>query len=491
MLKIRNTKRQIREKQQQSVLNTDLFDLNKFNRMLERSTPLQKTLIDGQDTYPMFEPLLSDIWAGFYKINPSLKEEVSDSIATNHNLMDQVLHDEHYQRFHETTKLNDLSSAVGSINFGRKVMEWIEEKKKKDEELEDLMNQVQQEQEQSSDNPNDDSNPPSQNSVSSEAMQQLNHKMQEIFQNQSGELSQALARAEQETNDRTEEIESLIGGLGDDELKKVPAADQIELAENLKYSPKMKDVANYLGRLKQIARKKQKSKHHNAIDRSGVTFGDDIERLLPQELAQLKNPKTKQEFLRRYSEGKTMMYDKKGKMELGKGPIVMCCDQSGSMDGQPDSIAKAFALAVAMIAKKQRRDFVFIPFSNNVGQPIFFKKGAITPREIVDFATNFQGGGTKYGPVLLKAKDVIKKEKAFKQADILFITDGDPSDAYFIHEHQKFKPFYDFKEKHHVHITSLIIGNEVRSDRNVKPFSDKVVMAKNLLQDEATDVFSI
>ncbi|WP_443258258.1 vWA domain-containing protein [Virgibacillus sp. L01] len=67
--------------------------------------------------------------------------------------------------------------------------------------------------------------------------------------------------------------------------------------------------------------------------------------------------------MRKFVEGQTMVYDKKGKETLGKGPIILCLDESGSMRDL-ESQSKGFALALISYAKKQKRDFALISFSN-------------------------------------------------------------------------------------------------------------------------------
>ena len=119
-----------------------------------------------------------------------------------------------------------------------------------------------------------------------------------------------------------------------------------------------------------------------------MTFGNDIERLLPQELGQYIKPGTRLDFLKRYAEGQTMIYSPKGKETLGKGPIVICLDESGSMSSQINQ-AKGFCLALAMIAKKQKRDFCVIPFSNKTGEKIDCPRGKVTTAHVLKMANNF------------------------------------------------------------------------------------------------------
>lgn len=67
------------------------------------------------------------------------------------------------------------------------------------------------------------------------------------------------------------------------------------------------------------------------MKRQGIVQGDNPELLLPTESAQLKNPATTLNFLRRFTEKQTIQYVSKGKESTGKGPVVLCLDQSGRM----------------------------------------------------------------------------------------------------------------------------------------------------------------
>jgi len=64
----------------------------------------------------------------------------------------------------------------------------------------------------------------------------------------------------------------------------------------------------------------------------------------------------KVDFIRRFAEGQTMMFDKKGKDTLGKGANYFSLDQSSSMR-KLDTQSKGFALAMMSIAKKQKKEF--------------------------------------------------------------------------------------------------------------------------------------
>ncbi len=58
-----------------------------------------------------------------------------------------------------------------------------------------------------------------------------------------------------------------------DELKKVPLRNQLSLAEKIASDKKMKEIADWAGRFKHIARKKHKTNYSDSMDRNGVTIG--------------------------------------------------------------------------------------------------------------------------------------------------------------------------------------------------------------------------
>ena len=185
----------------------------------------------------------------------------------------------------------------------------------------------------------------------------------------------------------------------------------------------MKEIADWAGRFKQIARKKQKSKHSNSMERSGVTLGNDIERLLPMELGLYTTHSImKNDFLRRFVEGQTMQFEQIWHEVLGKGPIVLCLDQSGSMH-KLDPQSKGYTLALMSIARKQRRGFCLILFSTRT-QLFKFERGKIKSSDMINFAQTFLVEGTNFALPLNKAMKVIN-ESRFKLADVVFVTDGE------------------------------------------------------------------
>ena len=101
-----------------SVLNTDAFDKRRFNEIYSMSQGIQKVRDEGE--LPTFEPLLADIWASLYKMKPEItEEEVAADLSVNKSLMERIMEDESFENYRNFTRLDDLSSAIGTDEIRR------------------------------------------------------------------------------------------------------------------------------------------------------------------------------------------------------------------------------------------------------------------------------------------------------------------------------------------------------------------------------------
>ncbi|SDN72827.1 von Willebrand factor type A domain-containing protein [Psychrobacillus sp. OK028] len=470
-----------------SVLNTDSFDKRRFKEVFEMSLGLQKIRAEGE--LPMFEPLLADIWAALYKMKPEITERDVDTILmVNKSLMGRIMKDTYFLEYRNFTRLDDLSSAIATVKFGDKVNQWLDNQKKQDinfqKQIQELHTFKRKSQMQVREVKTENRILESEK-IFKEAMDKFNEKLQWMLQNNSDSFSELLTHAMEETEQVKDSLKSLLGGYSagtaDAELKKIPLRDQISLAEKIAANKKMKEIADWAGRLKQIAGKKQKRMKSDSIERSGVALGNDVERLLPIELSLYTNQITKNDFLRRLVEGQTMQYEQKGRKILGKGPIILCLDQSGSMQIL-ETQSKGFSLALMSIARKQGRDFCLILFSSST-QVLTFEKGKIKSSDIIHLAQTFLGGGTNFSLPLEGAVNVIS-ESRFKQADIVFVTDGeDRLSGLFLEGFNRKKKEKSFK------VLSLVIGGN--SIDAVEQFADKVISIKDFDDEGSFTAFEI
>jgi len=105
---------------------------------------------------------------------------------------------------------------------------------------------------------------------------------------------------------------------------------------------------------------------HGLDDVVGVEPGGDVGRLLPSELARLMIPELELDTLRRIAERQALCREHHATESVGKGPIIVSIDESGSMEGEKAHTAKALALALAWIARRQRRWCGLVAYSGDV-----------------------------------------------------------------------------------------------------------------------------
>lgn len=168
----------------------------------------------------------------------------------------------------------------------------------------------------------------------------------------------------------------------------------------------------------------------------GVYLGKDIEHALPQEIALLSDDETSILFDMKFVEGRLMCFEMKGVManshdaqeqhtieveeEEKLGPIIICVDTSSSMQGSPETIAKAVTLFMATRAISQKRDCLLINFSTGI--ETLDLSGQIGMTKVIEFLQRSFHGGTDVGPALTYALNMMSDEK-YNQSDLLIISD--------------------------------------------------------------------
>jgi uncharacterized protein with von Willebrand factor type A (vWA) domain len=483
-----------------SCLNTDGYDRQQFEKLLEMSPKLQALEAQGEKVFPGYVNLMGDQWASLFKTNPEINPEASGKAAAHRPLIQKMINTSDYEKLRDQTVLDDFSSAIGTISMGETIIKYIEEAQKTNEQLQQMRDQRRQlrdqlqKAERSMIQSEMQGKKPTKNQE--QAKQTLENQMNQLQEQIGQQLADGmnagdiLSQATQDAQQAKDSIQDLVStsqpGSGDAEMQKIPLRQQLELAQLLKQTPQIKQVAEWAGRFKAIARKKQKSKHVFSVERDGIVQGNNPELLLPTELAMLSNPITKLDFYRRFTEKQTLQYSPEGKDSAGKGPIILCLDQSGSMKKKKEQAA-GFALAIAMIARRQRRDFAYIPFATNVGETMTFHRGKISIPDMLRIATEFMSGNTNFERPLGESLAVIEKQSRFKNADIVFVTDGSANvrDEFIAH-------YLQVKKKLEFQCMGCVLGGNAESQPELEKFTDEWFAADDLVEAaEKNSIFKI
>jgi len=211
----------------------------------------------------------------------------------------------------------------------------------------------------------------------------------------------------------------------------------------------IKNLLDLLGRMRSVKKELQtitalkKETYENIIPNFnlkeeiiGIKISNDIENVLPHELALLQDEDLSILFDKKFVESQLMCFDlisynkeiEQKEIEYKKqiekkeklGPIILCIDTSGSMNGTPENIAKAITLFMANKAKEQNRDCLLINFSTNIEVFEFDEKVGV--EKLIKFLKKSFHGGTDVAPALEYAIEKMKKEK-YNKADVLVISD--------------------------------------------------------------------
>lgn len=247
-------------------------------------------------------------------------------------------------------------------------------------------------------------------------------------------------------------------------------------ASMLRRNQQLRDILDLLGRIEiEHSTRRADLTHFGTSEIYSIHTSNDLKHVLPAELVKLKDPTLRNLFMAQFVEGKLLTYQLRGKnwdgveyrKEERKGPVVALVDTSGSMTGAPEITAKAIVLAAAKKLMKEGRDLKVILFSS-IGQTVSIEltNERKMATHFLEFLQLSFGGGTDFNTALTAGVKSLR-EGLFKDADLLFITDG-----YSILSDQKLlDEWAQLKEVEGVRCFTIIIGND--NAGGLTPISDR------------------
>ena len=244
----------------------------------------------------------------------------------------------------------------------------------------------------------------------------------ERLQPQTNQIVDQVIKDSDETNEALSTLHGVEAGKGQklNDLK-----EKQELANKLKNNKKLRELTKKLGALRRVWTQRKRAKKTSASYESitGATFSNDVTKAFPAELALAGTPQGRALFALKFSQKTILTKDYTAHQNnLGKGPVVMYIDVSGSMSGEPELWSKAIAFVIAEEALKQKRKVWISLFDTRVDQTVELRPGDNNLRTLLDFVGAWTlGGGTSFNAVLSHAVDKGCKDQ---RADVLMITDG-------------------------------------------------------------------
>jgi uncharacterized protein with von Willebrand factor type A (vWA) domain len=199
-----------------------------------------------------------------------------------------------------------------------------------------------------------------------------------------------------------------------------------ELFRRVRDDSSLRAIATLAGRYRRLAQSKQRRKtRHGVDDVVGVELSGDLGRVLPHELAKLTEPLLEAETLRRLTERELMCREYHATEPVAKGPIIVCVDESGSMQGEPAQTAKAIALALAWITRQQRRWCALVAYSGDSGERLLpLPPNRWNEVALADWLSAFLGcGSTLDVPVRELPRIYSDLNAPLGDADVIALTD--------------------------------------------------------------------
>lgn len=178
----------------------------------------------------------------------------------------------------------------------------------------------------------------------------------------------------------------------------------------------------------------------------GIQRSGRIARMLPSESVMLRHPRLRLSWFARHAERALLTYEDddilretvlveaqawrpapqpKPARKLEMGPMIVCVDTSGSMQGGAEQVAKAVVLEAMRVAHAQARRCYVYAFS---GPEDIVEQALALDHEGVQQILSFLGqsfhGGTDVGEPLARAVERLRQDE-WHCADLLLATDGE------------------------------------------------------------------
>ncbi len=503
--------------QAQMVTDADAFTTLRYLRHRESAPAVSELETVGAEKLPGMPAVLADVYHALWAEAPRVRDDVPNDRQYVAEVLRGAMATSAYEELHAMTQLSDLRSLLGTLTMGESIVERIPKKDK--EKLEESAKAAANAQaaeaeaeaaEAGANTMADLAGQPGSGVMASEAAAaqaaaaearakadaaraQASAATEALFgqpgsaeaQAKLEELRRIGLAAVKDAQTAVEEVSETLQqwGFEEGELTAGGAAEALATLEKIRNNRTFKDFAKLLGRVKRIAAKKARSKDQSdGLRVTRLEAGRDIRRATNRELVALVTPALRTQALTRWARGELQLRGLEQKQKKGEGPVVVCEDSSGSMDGAKQQWAKATVLALAHYAKLRKRSFVWIMFDGAIQRSKLYPHGRLSPKDVLEIAQARSGGGTQFEPPLKEALRYVRDE-GLKKADVAFITDGDAylNDAFLVE-------FNAARKVLEVNVFSVLADVGHTSDLTVSRFSDSVLRVSKFGDGDAESV---
>jgi uncharacterized protein with von Willebrand factor type A (vWA) domain len=376
-----------------TALKLDDWGLRRGRDVLRDSERLQECLAGLGDQERQAHSV-ADFHAAAFEADPRLQDACVDPLRLQ--FVRQLMETPEYHELRTSTVLNDVASEIAATAFASQYAKLHKERKEDTRETD--------------------------KKGGSPA------KPKDAFEGEVAVLkrvSKALAEASKEVEEAKDAAAALgmgPGSPGSNDPRAIAA-----LYKRVRSDPALRRICELAGRYRRVAQSKQRRKTvHGMDDMVGVVTDGELGRLLPHELAKLAIPEFEDDTLRRLVERQLMCRQYASIEPVAKGPVIIAVDESGSMSGEKGHTAKALALALAWVARQQKRWIALVAYSGDSGERLLpLPPGKWNEAALMDWLAEFIGRGSDLDVPVREMPRYYELLKApAGVTDVVFVTDA-------------------------------------------------------------------
>ena len=500
-----------------SAVLADGYDREVFAGVLARERSLRELGERLARILPHAEPLLLDLFCALFKLNVVLRpvKELSPAVLINRSVIEVVLSSGALEALRRRTELDDARAAMATVLLGERILQALKrefrhrpadlvhaaESARDTEALDARLSELRHLEQF------EGFEAETKAGLSAEIGEEIDElesklkrdrRRQGAAANLAAQIEDSVRVGVDRLPDQLEEAEAHARGLGLSRDAMVDPGRRVELGERIMGSRKLKLLARLVGALREVAFEARRRRvTRSPQELHAVTLGAELEHLLPSELFGVRGSlgghagrALRVDFLRRLAEKQLLQY--RLEAASARGPMVVCLDGSGSMQGSKELWGKAVALTLMEIARRERRGCLALIFSS--GGPLFevellARAGAgarsrVRDEEVLRFAEHFPGGGTEFEPPLARALEAVSAGR-YRCGDIVFITDGHaPVSDSLLERIERERKRRRFK------IRGILVDVGDHERRTVERFADDVRTVTDLAASSLADLFA-
>lgn len=378
------------------VVDADRWDLADYGDIQE-PTRINDTINKLEEINWTAEKLVQDVWSGIFKERPRIhgQQEMHPAFQVNQKVMSEFADNDMWESLRHHTVGDSFGAGLAIKTMAPYLTELYEKLK----EAQDTADTAQA----ASDALEDaEGNGAGENELEAltEALRAAEQELEQALDNSTGSIAKAVRQATTEAQEEAEQASAAATGwgLGPGEMARMNPDDRMRLADKLN-TPKMRRISELFGRLRNDAWAVQtKTFEHGPDELHGIIPGDDLTRLVGSELLLLADDDLYPEFLDKYSRAQLLTFEMRRVIHEAKGSVIYLEDNSSSMGELERAWAKAVGLVLLDTARKQKRGFRAIVFSDGVPKEFDFGDDASTSttEDMLEYASFVMTGGTNW-----------------------------------------------------------------------------------------------